>query len=180
MKWKLSTERLILEPFTEDLTEKTAELAGDPEVAAATFVPHPYTVDHAKEWIAAHAAWMEEQTAFPFAVKRKEDGELLGTMTLRVDQGHQKGELAYWMGRPYWGRGYASEAAQRVVRFGFEERQLNRIWAAAISSNPASTRVMQKAGLTYEGTLKKDMLHRGEFKDIDVYGRIRESSSRSM
>ncbi|MBN8236482.1 GNAT family N-acetyltransferase [Halobacillus kuroshimensis] len=180
MTWLLGTERLILEPFTEDLIEKTAELAGDPEVAATTFLPHPYTIEHAKEWIASHASWMEEKKAFPFAVKQKKDGGLLGTMTLRIDEAHQKGELAYWIGRPFWGQGYGSEAARRVVRFGLEDIGLHRIWAAAISDNPASTRVMQKAGLTYEGTLKEDMLHGGEFKDIDVYGLVRGSQRRSM
>ncbi|ARI75532.1 GNAT family N-acetyltransferase [Halobacillus mangrovi] len=174
MELKLETDRLQLAPYEMSYAKQVAELAGEWEVAATTFVPHPYTIKDAEEWIGLHKEWLDRGTAYPLAMICKETKQLIGTMTLRVNQKHQKGELAYWVGKPYWGKGYASEAAIRVVRYGFEELNLERIWAGAMTENSASSKVMQKAGLSYEGTLKKDMLHWGEFKDIDVYGMVRE------
>lgn len=174
MSVQLETKRLRLQPYTEDLAKRVAELAGDKAVAESTFVPHPYTVDLAMEWISAHKDWIANKTAYPLAIRIKETNELVGTMTLRIDTQHNKGELAYWVGKPYWNKGYASEAAVEIIKFGFNEIGLQRIWSAAITSNPASTKVMQKAGLSYEGTLKKDILHWGEYKDIDVYGLVKE------
>ncbi len=78
-------------------------------------------------------------------------------MTLRVDHNHQKGELAYWVGQTYWGKGYATEAAEAMVAFGFETLELNRIHAATLTVNPASSRVMEKAGMRLEGTMKQDL-----------------------
>ncbi|GEN53126.1 GNAT family N-acetyltransferase [Halobacillus faecis] len=170
---ELHTERLCLKPYTLDLAGRVVELAGDEAVAATTFVPHPYTLEMAQDWIALHKEWIDKGMAYPLAMIVKESKELVGTMTLRVDEKHHKGELAYWVGKPYWNQGYATEAAIRVVEYGFNELQLNRIWSAAITSNPGSTKVMQKAGLSYEGTLKQDIYHWGEYKDLDVYGRIK-------
>lgn len=171
---ELHTKRLILKPYTMDLAERVVELAGDESVAATTFVPHPYTLEIAEQWIAAHQEWIDNNSAFPMAMIIKDTKELVGTMTLRVDSKHDKGELAYWVGKPYWDQGFASEAAQRIVEFGLEELNLHRIWSAAISTNPASTKVMEKVGLSYEGTLKQDIYHWGEYKDIDVYGLVKQ------
>ncbi|MBJ8031343.1 GNAT family N-acetyltransferase [Bacillus cereus group sp. N21] len=88
----------------------------------------------------------------------KDENILIGTMTLRIDKQHNKGELAYWLGKDYWGKGYATESAKRVMDFGFCELNLNRIWAPAMSKNQASTQVMKKIGITYEWTLKQDIL----------------------
>ncbi|CDQ18407.1 hypothetical protein SAMN05192559_101979 [Halobacillus karajensis] len=169
---ELHTERLYLKPYTQDLAARVVELAGDPSVAATTFVPHPYTLEVAEQWIDSHKEWIEKKCVFPLAMIMKDTGELVGTMTLRMDDHHNKGELAYWVGKPYWNNGFASEAAIEMVNFGFEQLGLHRIWSAAISTNPASLKVMKKAGLSYEGTLKHDVYHRGEYKDIDVYGAI--------
>ncbi|MFZ0370009.1 MAG: GNAT family N-acetyltransferase, partial [Halobacillus sp.] len=170
MNWPLTTERLNLQPYEISQAERVTELAGDKAVAATTFVPHPYTLEDAQNWIRTHEEWIKEGKAYPMAMVLKSTNELVGTMTLRVDHKHKKGELAYWVGKPYWGKGYASEAAARMVEYGFETLQLNRVWSAAISENPASTRVMQKVGLSYEGKLKGDIYHWGEYKDIEVYG----------
>ncbi|MGP4076370.1 GNAT family N-acetyltransferase [Halobacillus sp. K22] len=172
MNWPLTTGRLHLQPYELEQADRVAELAGDKAVAATTFVPHPYTLEDAQNWIRTHEEWIKEGKAYPMAMVLKSTNELVGTMTLRVDHKHQKGELAYWVGRAYWGRGYASEAAARMVEYGFKTLNLHRVWSAAMSENPASTRVMQKAGLSYEGRLKHDIYHRGEYKDIDVYGMI--------
>jgi [ribosomal protein S5]-alanine N-acetyltransferase len=98
-------------------------------------------------------------------------------MTIRVDKLHNKGELAYWIGKDYWGKGYATEAVKRVIDFGFKELKLNRIWAAIMSKNKASGKVLKKVGLRYEGTLKQDVLRWNQYEDVDVYGLLKSDYS---
>ncbi|SIS54678.1 GNAT family N-acetyltransferase [Salimicrobium flavidum] len=169
----LETKRLLLRPYNmEDATDVSA-LADDEEIARRTFVPHPYTVEDAESWISTHAEFLEEGSAYPLAMIEKESGRLTGTMTLRVNTKHRNGELAYWVGQPFWGRGYASEAAQCVTDFGFDSLELERIWGRALSDNEASQKVMTKTGLLYEGVLRHEVFHDGEFKDTYMYGMIR-------
>lgn len=170
----LETERLFLRPYELEDAPIAQRLANDKELANTTFLPHPYSLEDAKNWIRNHPQLIESKEAFPFAVIPKSDEELIGTMTLRVDKLHNKGELAYWIGKDYWGKGYAREASKRVIAFGFEEQKLNRIWAPVMSKNIASGKVMQKAGLKYEGTLKQDILRWNKYEDVDVFGLLKE------
>jgi RimJ/RimL family protein N-acetyltransferase len=167
------TDRLVLCPFdlSDALTIET--LVGDPEVARTSLIPHPYPQGAAQQWIQGGHLATEEGRGYPLAMRRRQDNLLVGCMSLLITPEHQRGTLAYWVGRPYWGQGYATEAARRVVAFGFTDLQLHRIAASALHTNRASTRVMEKAGLRYEGTLREELLHWGAFEDIDYYGMLR-------
>ncbi|MFQ3546287.1 GNAT family N-acetyltransferase [Halobacillus rhizosphaerae] len=167
---QLNTRRLHLRPFSYTDAKKVSKLADDPVIAATTQIPYPFTLEKAEDWIALHRGWMEKGSAYPFALVTWEEAELVGTITIRIDKNHHKGELAYWIGKPYWGKGYATEAARRVIRFGFEELYLHRIWAQVIHSNAASQKVLEYTGMSYEGTLKEDLYHQGTYADVDIYG----------
>jgi len=167
------TRRLVLRPFKLGDAPRVEALAGDADVARTTFLPHPYPKGAAEDWIRSGHQAMKQGQGYPFAMVSQADGQLVGCMSLLISPPHQRGTLAYWVGRPYWGQGYATEAAERVVQFGFEELHLNRIAAAAMRRNRGSTRVMEKVGLEYEGTLRQDILHWGAFEDIDQYGLLR-------
>jgi RimJ/RimL family protein N-acetyltransferase len=82
-------------------------------------------------------------------------------------------EIGYWIAVPYWGRGYATEAAAEIVRYGFEERNLQRVFACHFTRNPASGRVLQKAGMKYEGTLRQHVRKWDEYVDVAFYGVLR-------
>ncbi|PWT74409.1 MAG: GNAT family N-acetyltransferase [Chloroflexi bacterium] len=164
------TERLVLRPFELADAPTVETLAGDEDVARTTFIPHPYPKGAAAHWIESGHQAMEQGTGYPLAMRLRLDNQLVGCMSLLISPEHQRGTLAYWVGRPYWGQGYATEAARRVVAFGFDELHLHRIGAAALHRNRASTRVMEKAGLQCEGTLRDDLLHWGVFEDVDYYG----------
>jgi len=167
----LQTERLILRRYELEDAVRAHILAGEKEIIETTLaIPYPYLLEHAESWIQQHPKLIENGAAYPFAVVMKAGNVLIGTMTLRIDKQHNKGELAYWIGKDYWGKGYATEAAKRVMDFGFFELNLNRIWAPAMSKNWASTQVMKKIGMTYEGTLKQDILKWGTYEDVDIYG----------
>ena len=170
----LYTDRLILRPYEISDAPRASQLAGDKEVAETTFVPYPYTLELAANWIESHQNLIENGDAYPFAVVLKEENVLIGTMTIRIDKHHNKGELAYWIGKEYWGKGFATEAAKKVIEFGFNQLRLNRIWAQIMSKNKASVKVLEKSGLKYEGTLKQDILRWDEYQDVDIYGVLKE------
>ena len=84
-----------------------------------------------------------------------------------------RAELGYCVGKPFWNRGYATEAARLIVAFGFNELQLNRIASRHLVRNPASGRVMQKIGMVLEGTLRQDTVKWGKYEDLHAYGLLR-------
>jgi|SRR5690349_9915963 len=168
----LHTERLTLRPFTLDDAPAVERLAGAYEVAASTLlIPHPYPAGAAARWIEQHQKAFEDNQIHFFAMDA--NGEFIGSIAL-VMKGEGLGEIGYWVGMPFWGRGYATEAAREVVRYGFETCGLQRIYAAHFARNPASGRVLQKAGMQYEGTLRRHQPKWGELIDIAFYGVLRE------
>lgn len=166
----LRTERLVLRPFTPADAPAVERLAGAYEIALNTLlIPHPYPAGAAAQWIASHDADWDEDRLIHFAI---DDGQLAGAMGL-VLKGDAIAEIGYWIGVPFWGRGYASEAGREVMRYGFEELQLHRIFAGHFARNPASGRVLQKIGMLYEGTLRQHLKKWDEYLDIAHYGALR-------
>lgn len=175
----IQTERLLLRPFSKADALAVQRLAGEKDVASTTLnIPHPYPDGLAEEWIDTHQERFQRGESLVFAVVRSVDGTLIGTMSLRVDQRHARGELAYWIGKPYWNSGYCTEAARAMVRYAFEKLGLVRVFARHLRSNPASGRVMQKVGMVYEGTLRKHVRKWGQFEDLELYGMLREEHAR--
>ena len=163
-----------MRPFTLADAPEVARLAGAREVAAGTLeVPHPYPPGAAERWISSHGETFSSGSGFNFAIERRADRALLGSIGGGVEREHARAEIGYWIGVPYWGRGYATEAARAVIRFGFESLGLNRIYAYHFENNPASGRVLQKAGMRYEGTRRRHTLKWGEFLDSDLYAILR-------
>ncbi|MEK3990379.1 MULTISPECIES: GNAT family N-acetyltransferase [Robertmurraya] len=95
-------------------------------------------------------------------------------MAISIHSTFNRGELAYWVGKPYWGQGYGTEAAKALLRYGFEVLQLNRIYAQSFTTNPGSWRIMEKIGLKYEGTLRQHASRFGEYYDLAQYGILKE------
>ncbi|MGR3764290.1 GNAT family N-acetyltransferase [Rossellomorea sp. NS-SX7] len=170
----LTTNRLQLRLFTKSDAPDIQKLASNQEVAGIIGLPQPYLLEHAVKWIDIQPALLENGTEYPLAIVQKDSDELVGTITLRVDKKNQKGELGYWIGRPFWGMGFATEAVKRMMSFGIEDLGLNKIWASAMSKNTASISVLQKAGLRREGVLKEDRMLSGNFEDIDIFGIVKK------
>jgi RimJ/RimL family protein N-acetyltransferase len=83
-----------------------------------------------------------------------------------IDAEHSQAEMGFWIGVQSWGKGYATEAARRVVRYAFEELKLNRVYAHHMVRNPASGRVLEKVGLKREGLLRQRVRKWGVFEDV--------------
>jgi len=155
-------------------------LAGDRAVADTTLnIPHPYEDGAAEKWIGNHRDWFECGEQVVFAVTLKTDGTLLGAVGLRIQREDQRAELGYWIGKPYWGQGYATEAARAAVQFGFGRLGLNRIYAHHFSRNPASGHVMRKLGMALEGHLPQHVRKWDAFEDLELYGIPQEPMGRS-
>lgn len=170
----LSTERLILRPFTLADAPDVLRLAGDRDIASTTLnIPHPYEPGMAETWIATHSEAFDRGETVTFALVRRVDHTFIGAMGLRLEPEHHRAELGYWIGKPYWNQGLASEAARAVVRYGFEALGVNRIYASHLTRNPASGRVMQKVGMAYEGRLRQHILKWGVFEDLELYAILR-------
>ena len=180
MLLEMKTERLILRPYVLNDAPYAQKLGDDKAVAETTFIPYPYTLEKVESWIGNHSSLIENGDAYPLAVILKSGMKLIGTMTIRVDKIHNKGELAYWIGKNFWGKGFATEASRRILEFGFNVLNLNRIWAPVMSKNKASGKVMEKVGLKYEGTLKQDVLRWDKYEDVDVYGLLKKDFNQMM
>ena len=167
----LETTRLILRPFTVADAPDVQRLAGDREIASTTLnVPHPYEDGMAEQWIGTHQAKYESGELVNFAIVRHADNALIGAIGLRINQQHTHAELGYWIGKSYWNAGYCTEAAHAVVAYGFEGLGLQRIHASHMTRNPASGRVLQKLGMTYEGCLRQHVNKWEVFEDLALYG----------
>ena len=168
---KLQTARLDLRGFEPGDAPDVRRLAGEWEIARMLLsVPHPYGEGVAEEWIGGHRSEFERGEAVHLAVVLRGQGGLCGACGLIVHKRDLNAELGYWIGVPYWGRGYATEAASEVVRYGFEEMDLHRIHAAHFASNPASGRVLQKIGMSYEGTRREHHRKWSDYEDRVEYG----------
>jgi ribosomal-protein-alanine N-acetyltransferase len=170
----LETERLILRQFSPDDAPEVQRLAGDRAVASTTqTIPHPYQDGVAEAWIATHAPAFERGESVSFAVVRREAGQLVGAIGLRLAPQHERAELGYWIGVPYWNQGYATEAARAVITYAFQTLGLNKVYAQHLTRNPASGRVMQKAGMRPEGILRAHVKKWGAFEDLATYSILR-------
>jgi RimJ/RimL family protein N-acetyltransferase len=98
---------------------------------------------------------------------------LIGAMGIHISQSHNRAELGYWIGVPYWNQGYCTEAARAVLRYGFETLGLNRIQARHLARNPASGRVMIKIGMRHEGTMRQAVIKWEAYEDIKLYAILR-------
>jgi RimJ/RimL family protein N-acetyltransferase len=166
----LYTARLVLRPLAESDAGDLVRLAGAREIAATTLrIPHPYTHTDAVAFIAACAENTRHGVNSVFAVTLQ-SGELCGACGLEIDAIHRHAEIGYWIGVPYWGRGFASEASAIVTDFGFAHLGLHRIFAFHFLENPASGRVLQKIGMRYEGRLRGHIFKWGKFHDAEAYG----------
>ncbi len=171
----ITTGRLALRPFSEDDVPAIVRLADDPEISRNTLrIPYPYTDAHARGWLATQQEESRAGTGAVFAITEREGGSLMGACGLEIFPEHRRAELGYWLGRDFWGKGYTTEAARAVTGWGFATLGLNRISAARFSDNEASGRVLEKIGMRREGVLRRHVFRGGEFRDMVMYGMLRE------
>ena len=175
----LHTPRLTLRAFHQDDSEMVAKLCHNKKLYDMTLsLPYPYTIEMAKSWIALHETWRQELQRFEWAIVHTQTNQLMGAIGLGYNRNHHHGEVGYWLGEPFWKQGYASEALKRVIEWAFNEQQYHRIFARHFLFNQASRKVMEKAGLTYEGTMVDHMLKDGKYITLDCLSIINPNSGK--
>ena len=155
----LETERLLLRPPRAADISHFISLLGNYEVAKnLSRVPHPYTEDDGCAFIVTAAHGWRTKEDLPFAILRKEPAAYVGVCGLHPARNW---EFGYWLGKPFWGFGYATEGAHRLVRHAFAALGLETVHAGWFYDNPASGRVLAKLGARHNGSAMRDCRARG-------------------
>lgn len=133
--------------------------------------PHPYRMQDATAWIRMAGRQFPEVS---FAIANAE--EVIGTigLGLQTDVNYRSAEIGYWLGEPFWGRGIATAALLALTEYAFDNYDLIRLFAYVYEWNPASARVLEKAGYAFEGRLRKSATKDGQAIDQLLYAAVRE------
>ena len=166
----LQTDRLRLRRFEMADAPVVQRLAGAAEVADTTLlIPHPYPDGAAEGFIEmTHADW-DKGEQYVFAITLRNTNELCGSIGLKVSPKHERAEMGYWIGVPFWNKGYCTEAGRAVLEFAFTRLKLNSVISHHFVRNPTSGRVLQKLGMKHEGTLRQHVKKGERFEDLECY-----------
>ncbi|MHA6483536.1 GNAT family N-acetyltransferase [Paenibacillus sp. strain BS8-2] len=173
----METERLRLRPVTREDAEDMFRYCADPDVSEfTTWYPHQTMAD---TW-----GFIEHLTnkytngeLAPWGVEDKATSTFIGTCGfVHWSTAHASAELGYALSKEYWNKGLMTEAAKQIVDFGFRHMGLVRIEARCLVPNIGSAKVMEKLGMTYEGTMRKVVKHKGTHQDLLLYAIVREDS----
>ena len=173
----LETERLILNRPTEnDLGDLILHLNSDNVFSENTLnIPFPYQNENAEFWIHELVnKGFEEKKNFTFAIREKENPKLIGAIGIHLDKLHLKAEIGYWIGKEFWNKGFVTEAVREIIRFGFQDLGLNKIYATHFPHNPASGKIMQNCGMKLEATLKQEYFKNGKPLDVLKYSVLKQ------
>lgn len=168
----IETERLIIRRFVPEDANDVYEACNDFEMVKTTLgLPWPYTKEMAESWIPKVAQREVDGTSYEFAICFKENPEkIIGCVALTdVNPRAKRAEMGYWVARKHWKNGIATEAAKAMLKFGFEEVGLHSVIARYFDINPASGRVMEKAGMTYVGTIREHEFRFDKFYNVGYY-----------
>ena len=167
---RLETERLVLRALTPDDATAVFAYAADPEVARHMVWEAHRSIKDSEAFLDLTMGRYESGDAPDWGIVYKGDGRLIGTAGfVGWEREHARAEVGYVLNRVYWGRSLAAEALRAMVSFGFARMGLNRIEARCIAENAASARVMEKAGMAYEGTLRQREFLKGAYRDMKLY-----------
>ncbi len=159
--------------FSDKDIRSIARYANNPRIAAnlRNRFPYPYTIDDAEKWL-EYVKSKRSETNFAIATP----SEAIGGIGLEFmdDIHYQTAELGYWIGENYWGRGIMTAAVTVFTEYALKNYDLIRIFAAIFESNPASVRVIEKAGYTFEGRLRRSVNKNGRILDELMYAKVKE------
>ena len=167
---QLETERLILRKFREEDAPDILEYASDAETVRWLVWDELSTLEE------AHAVIFNRYLTNPatFAIELKENGKCIGGISLRLEPEHEKTNFGYVLNRAFWNKGYATEVLRAIIAFCFEKLKVNRVQADHFAVNPASGKVMEKAGMLKEGYLRKSKKVKGILHDSVLYAMLKD------
>ena len=169
------TERLLLRLLDRADIKSIQDAASNRAVADTTIsIPYPYPTGEAERYVFKKIADFEAGNSVSWAIEIEREKAFCGVIEIRdIDREHLQGELSFWLAVEAWGKGYTSEALKPILRFGFEDLELNRLYAYHMVRNPASGKVLQKNGLLQEGVLRQRIRKWGIFEDVKLWAILR-------
>lgn len=164
----LHTPSALLRPFQLTDAPSLARYGNNAKISDCVRdgFPNPYTEDNARAFISRTREEIPHRT---FAIEV--GGEAVGGLGLHPQEDIHRMcmELGYWIGEPFWGKGIVTDAVKALVAYGFQTFDIARIYAYTMEKNPASARVLEKAGFEYEGRLRKYIVKNGEIQDALMF-----------
>jgi ribosomal-protein-alanine N-acetyltransferase len=171
----LETDRLILRKMTLDDAEAMFAYASDPGVTRYVTWETHRSIEDSRAFLELALGKYESGGEPDWGIVYKGDHHFVGACGLvNWESEHARAEVGFVLSREYWGRGLMPEAVRAMFSFGFDMMNLNRIEARCIAKNVASARVMEKAGMTHEGTLRQREYIKGAYRDMKLYAILKE------
>jgi [ribosomal protein S5]-alanine N-acetyltransferase len=170
----LETERLLLRKLALDDAQDFFVYASDVQVVRYTTWEAHTTIADSVEFLRSTLEHYKRREPAPWGIVSKADHRLIGVCGFNIYLPFfARAEIGYALARSHWGLGLMPEAARRIIAFGFEQMELHRVQAVCEVGNTASARVMEKVGMTYEGTLRDYGYAKGHFRNLKMYAILR-------
>jgi ribosomal-protein-alanine N-acetyltransferase len=166
----LETPRLVLRAFSNEDINDIFEYASVKSVT--DFLPWEahQTLDDSKAFLKMSKEMFKKYGNIDFAILLKEENKVIGGISIRKwNDNNRCADIGYVLSSTYWGRGIITEAIKRIIKYGFEDLNVNRIEAHCDENNIGSYRAMEKAGMKYEGTLREKTFMKGKFINMKFY-----------
>ena len=177
-KRTITTENLILRMFQRSDVEELTRLCNNYNIYKYNiYMPYPYTIKDAYAFIQNHTKDFDSDKRYIFAITDKETGKLYGSMGLTNYSKYKNGELGYWIGEEYWGRGIGTEACSAIIKFAFTVKGYHRVHAKHFEENLASGKVMEKLGMKKEGLLVDHIIKDSKYVSLVCYGIVNPISN---
>ncbi len=171
----LETGRLLLRSFNEGDVNDIFEYASEPDVSKYLPWETHASVEATKEFLKKSKEIFQAADNIDWGIELKTEKKLVGAISIRNWNDQNKcGDIGYVLSKKYWGKGITTEALRTIIQFGFGKLNINRMEAHCDENNPASYRVMEKAGMRYEGTLREKVFIKGRFVTIRFYSILRK------
>jgi ribosomal-protein-alanine N-acetyltransferase len=173
----LTTDRLILRAPDFGDIESLVKLLSDKSISeTCPTLPYPYNERVAFEWIVNQAAYSSTGNFYEFIMILKSTKEIVGSLTLTLKSENQA-EIGFWVGKPYWGMGYCTEASSAVIKFAFEKWNIQSVYAECMPNNKSSSKVLKNLGMVFEEKVKSYIYRIGKELELDRYVIYKNSDS---
>lgn len=171
---------MLLRPLAREDAPRLVPLLRDPRVAEPYVLPHyPWNLATAQGEIAAMAPQFEASRRLDLGICPAAETELVGTVSLGFAPAHDRAELGFWVGQPYWGHGYARQACALLLAWAFDERGLHRVTARTLGENLRAARLLRHLGFRQEGLQRQHQYQWGRFRDVALWGLLATESARA-
>ncbi|MFX0163473.1 MAG: GNAT family N-acetyltransferase [Candidatus Hodarchaeota archaeon] len=172
MKLELDGERVKIRKLKISDARDIYENVKDKDIGRWMFrFLHPYPKDEARKFIRRTHYKLKKKKGYDFGIVLKNTNKVIGVVDLfDIDWENKKAEIGYWLGKKYWGRGLMTEAVKLILKFGFEDLKLHRIYARLFEENIGSKNVLEKCGFKLEGIIREATFRNNKWHNGLIYG----------